>query len=146
MNFENIHILACKFGKKVKMDYYNKLDSLNYSVEDGDLPHPDLSGAMKAFQGELAESHYVLGDEKNNFVPTGFSVEEKKDKFFVKVSGKMTTDQDDKVAVNSGNLDMEPLEDKVDILRQELFAFFFEGKNAQAKIDFPKEEPADATG
>jgi len=145
MNFENIQILACKFGKKVSMDYYNKLDSLNYNVEDGELPHPDLSGAMKAFQGELAESHYVLGTDKDNFVPNGFSINEKKDRFFVKVTGKMTTNEDDKVSVNSGNLDMDPLEEKVATLRQELFEFFFKGKNAQAKLDF-KEEVADKIG
>ena len=48
MKFENIQILACKFGKKVKMDYYNNLDSLNYTVEDGDIPHPAIGHARRA--------------------------------------------------------------------------------------------------
>lgn len=145
MIFDNIQILACKFGKKVSMDYYNKIDNLNYNVEDGELPHPDLRNAMKAFQENLAESHYVLGTDKDNFVPNGFIIQEKKDKFFVKVSGKMTTNEDDKVSVNSGNLDMEPLEEKVATLRQELFEFFFEGKNAQGKLPF-KDGESDQKG
>ena len=101
MKAEHIEILSCKFGKTITMAYFNKVDSLNYDVEDGDdPPHADLKKALVALHPDLAATHYVLGEERENFLPHGFSItkagnEEKVDQ--VEILGKLQTTGGDKV-------------------------------------------------
>ncbi len=136
MKQTDIQILGCKIGKKISANYYDNRDSHNYNVEDGEYPHPDLINAIKAFKSDLAEAHFILGEEQDNFRPSGFQVTEDKEKFFVKISGKMTTFHDDKVTINSGTIPIEEgdVEKKLKTLRGELYKFFFEGKSAQGDL------------
>jgi len=136
-----IQILSCKIGKKVSISYYDNRDGYNYNVENEEYPHPDLKNAINAFQKDLAESHYILGEEMEYFHPNGFQSHEAKGKFSVILYGKLDTLHDDKVTVKSGKIPVEEegIEDKLAVLRKELYNYFFDGKTAQGKL-FDKEE------
>ena len=140
-NTDQIQILSCKIGKKISIDYYDNKDGYNYSVENEEYPHPDLKTAMDAFQRVLAESHYILSEEMEYFHPNGFQVHESKGKFSVILYGKLDTLYGDKVTVKSGKIAVEEdgIEERLDTLRAELYAYFFGGKTAQGSL-FPKEE------
>ncbi len=143
MKAEHIEILACKFGKNVSMKYFNKVDSLNYDVEDGDeVPHPDLKKALVALHPDLAAAHYILGEERENFLPSGFSItkagdDDKIDQ--VNISGKLVTAHGSKIPINSGDIPMtsKGLEEKIETLRTEYWAFFFNEKSAVTQGNLP---------
>lgn len=143
MKATEIEILACKFGKIISMKYYNKVDSLNYDVEDGDeLPHPDLKKALVALHPDLAASHYVLGEERENFMPSGFSItkagnEDTIDQ--VNIPGKLGTSHGDKVSINSGDIPItsKGLDEKINNIRVELWSFFFNSKTAVTQGNLP---------
>ena len=143
MEANQIEILSCKFGKKLSMGYYNRVDTLNYDVEDGDeTPHPDLKKALVALHPDLAASHYVLGEERENFQPTGFSItkagdEDKIDQ--VNIDGKLVNSYGDKITIKSGNIPINSkgLEEKIDTLRTEYWAFFFNEKTATTQGNLP---------
>ena len=143
MESSKIEILSCKFGKSLSMGYFSKVDTLNYEVEDGDeTPHPDLKKALVALHPDLAAAHYVLGDERENFQPSGFSItkagnDESIDQ--VKVTGNLVTSHGNKVSVTSGDIPLtsKGLEDKIELLRVELWAFFFNNKTAFTQGNLP---------
>jgi len=143
MKFTDIQILGCKVAKKVSMNYYHPKEGLNYNVEDGEYPHPDLVEAIAAFKPNLAESHYIIGEEQDYFRPQGFQIHEDKEVFSVVVVGKMTTLEGEDVSIKSGKILIDEEKDvpeKLATLRKELFGYFFEGKSAQATIPFKDEE------
>ena len=144
MKAYNIHILACKIGKVISVDYFNKTDSKNYSVEDDEVPHPDLRKALMAFQEDLASAYSIMNDEVVKcFVPTGFSVTETKGQFFLIISGKFETRHQDSVTVTSGKIPMEDSDKlvvKLNTLRTELWEYQWNSKSAQQEIPFEKEE------
>lgn len=135
MKVNAIEILSCKFGKTISMAYYNKVDGLNYDVEDGDdPPHPDLKKALVALHPDLAAAHYVIGEERENFLPNGFSItkagdDDKIDQ--VNITGKLVTAHDKKITISSGDIPMNSkgLEDKIENFRVDLWGFFFNDKN-----------------
>jgi len=143
MKKEHIEILACKFGRVISIDYHSKLDDRNHSIEEGDdIPHGDLKKALVALHPELAASHYVLGEERENFQPSGFSVtkagkEETIDQ--VNISGKIVTAHKDKVTINSGDIPMTEgkVQEKIDTLRDELWEFFWNEKTAVSQKGIP---------
>ena len=136
MKQDDIQIIGCKVAKKVSIDYYDTRDGYNYNVENSEYPHPDLVEAIGAFKNNLAESHYILGTDMDNFKPVGFQIHEAKGKFSVIILGKLTTLHGDKVTCSSGKIPVE--EDGVDNLlkelRGELYAYFFNGKTAQGNL------------
>ena len=142
MEFKNVHILACKVGKNIQMDYLDLKDQYNYSVEGDELPHPDLRKALMELQDDLAGAHYAMSDDiVEKFTPTGFSVTEKEGDFYLTIKGKMITAQDDSINITSGKLllDYDPNDDlvvKLNTLRVELFNYIFKDKKAQQKIEF----------
>lgn len=143
MKAEHIEILSCKFSKVISMEYHNKVDTLNYGVEDGDeLPHPDLKKALVALSPDLAAAHYILGEERENFLPSGFSItkagnDDTIDQ--VSISGKLITSHGDKVTITSGDIPLtsKGLEEKIGTLRTELWAFFFNLKTAVTQGNLP---------
>lgn len=143
MKAEHIEILSCKFGKTISMAYFNKVDTLNYDVEDGDeLPHPDLKKALVVLHPDMAAAHYVLGEERENFLPSGFSITKAGDEDSidqVSIAGKLETSHGDKVSINSGDIPMtkKGLEEKINTLRTELWAFFFNSKTAVTQGNLP---------
>lgn len=143
MKAEHIEILSCKFSKTITMAYHNKVDTLSYDVEDGDRPpHPDLKKALIPLHVEFAAAHYVLGEERENFIPDGFVITKAGDKEIkdqVKITGKIQTSHEDKVTCNSGDIPMtsKGLEDKIEALRVELWAFFFNEKTAVTQGNLP---------
>ena len=143
MKANTIEILACKFGKVISMKFHNKMDDLNYDVEDGDRPpHPDLKKALVPLHIEFAAAHYVLGEERENFIPDGFVITKAGDKETidqVKITGKIQTSHGDKVTSNSGDIPMtsKGLEEKIEALRVELWAFFFNEKTAVTQGNLP---------
>ena len=148
MKANELEILACKFGKIISIEYYNKVDTLNYGVENGDeLPHPDLKKALVALCPDMAAAHYVLGEEREKFLPSGFSITKAGDEDSidqVSIAGKLVTSHGDKVSINSGDIPMtsKGLEEKINTLRTELWAFFFNSKTAVTQGNlpgFPKE-------
>ncbi len=157
MKAEHIEILSCKFGKTITMAYHNKVDTFNYDVEDGDRPpHGDLKKALIPLHVEFAAAHYVLGEERENFIPDGFVITKAGDKETidqVKITGKIITAHKDKIGNNSGDIPMttKGLEEKIELLRVELWAFFFNEKTAVTQGNlpgFPKkgEEPESKEG
>jgi len=136
MKQEHIEILSCRFGKSVTMAYFNKVDSQNYDVENSDnVPHPDLKKAVTALHKEMAGAFYVLGPEKDNFAPNGFTItkaggEETIDQ--VDISGKLTSAYKDTVTIKSGDIPINTgeLDNKITKLRMELWEFFFNEKYA----------------
>lgn len=146
MKLENTQILFGKIGGVVKIDYYDKVDSRNHSIEDDEVVHPDLHKALMAFQDDLADAYYAVSSNvRENFVPNEFSVTEKDGSFFLTIKGKFETSHDDSVNVTSGKILMEedPTDDlvvKLNTLRSELFEYFWNDKNAQAKLPFEEEK------
>lgn len=141
MEFDNIQILGCKIAKVTTMDYHSNLDGFNYSVDNDDTPHPDLRNAMLAFASDFAEAYYILGKEKDKFIPDGFTITEAKGIHSITISGKILTHHDEKVSTNSGKIKLsgvDSLETKLKRLRTELFAFFYKGKSAQ--LDWVQEQ------
>ena len=143
MKKENIDITACKLGKKTKtMSYYNKLDQMNYKIEDVEYAHPDLQKAAEGLIRHFAKAFYIEGEERDHFVVDGFKLDTKDKHETVKISGSMTNDYGYVTPVNSGHIPLDETQDdlKADIetLGLEMFKYFFEGKSAQGKIDgFP---------
>jgi len=145
MEFTDIQILGCKVAKKVSMNYYHPKEGLNYNVDDGEYPHPDLVEAVLAFRNHLAESHYIVGGEQDYFKPQGFVIHEDKEVFSIVVTGKLTTLEGDVVPCKSGKINTaedSEIENKLATLREELFAYFFRGKSAQGDLfeDVEKKE------
>ena len=143
MEAKHIQILSCKFGKTIEMSYHNKVDTLTYDVKDGDeTPHPDLKKALVALHPYLAAAHYVLGEERENFLPKGFKVTEAGNEDTidqVSIFGELINAYDNSVAVNSGNIPINTgeLEEKIETLRTELWAFFFNNKTAVTQTEIP---------
>jgi len=140
MEFENIYITAAKFGKKIEMTYNNHEDSKNYTVDAQEIPHPDLKEALLAFQSDMAESLFITKEPLfKKFTPNKFIVSEKKGIFTVEIKGKMKTQGEEMVNATSGPLQLvddpnHKLTLKLNTLRKELFAYFFEDKTAQQKL------------
>lgn len=145
MKQENVQILSGKIGGIVKIDYFDKVDSRNHSIEDDETFHPDLRKALLEFRDDLANAYYAVSSNvRENFVPNEFAVTEKDGTFFLTIKGKFETSHDDSVNVTSGKIpmDKDPTDDlvvKLNTLRSELFKYFWNGKNAQGKLPFKKE-------
>ncbi len=144
MKLKNVHILTGKFGKIVEIDYFDKLDSRNHSIEDDENVHPDLKKALMALRDDLADAYYAVSSSvRENFIPNEFSVTEKDGSFFLTIKGKFETSHEDTINVTSGKILMEddPTDDlvvKLNTLRSELFQYFWNDK-ADGKLPFKKE-------
>ena len=142
MKLENVQILACKVGRIVKIDYFDKLDSRNHSIEDDEIVHPDLREALMAFKDDMAEAYYSVSHSlSDHFTPNEFAVTESDGTFFLTIKGKFDTTHEDSINVTSGKIAMadDPTNDlvlKLNILRSELFEYFWKDKNAQGKLPF----------
>jgi len=137
MKKNEIEILSGQVkGTRISMEYYNNLDGLNYSVEDDDEPHPDLKKALVAMHVDLATAHYVIGEEREKFRPLEFEItkagdgEDTTDQIVIK--GKLETYHGKLLTINSGEIPMDndTLREKVETLREELWGYFFNEKNA----------------
>lgn len=144
MNEKNVQILGCKIGKTIIVEYYNKSDGRNYTVEDDEIAHPDMKEALLDFKQEMAQAFYSLNKEVvDSFTPTGFAVSDVKEKFFLDIKGKFSTSHKDTINVSSGKIELKensPVSKKLLKLRRELFLYFFEGKCAQQKIPFEEKD------
>lgn len=150
MKQENVQILHAKFGKKVEIDYFDKTDSRNHSIEDDEIVHPDLRKALMAFKDDVAEAYYSVSHTLSEYiVPNEFTVTEKKGTFFLTVKGKFSTAQLDEIPISSGEIPMEDhpndeLVIKLNTVRSELFQYFWKNKNAQAELPFEENETPEA--
>lgn len=150
MKQENVQILFAKVGGIVKIDYFDKIDSRNHSIEDDEIVHPDLRAALMQFQEDLSNAYYVASSAvRENFVPNEFAVSEKDGTFFLTIKGKFETSHEDSVNVTSGKIPMgDDLHDelvvKLNTLRSELWQYFWNDKNAQGKLPFKKDEVPEA--
>lgn len=146
MKQDQVQILHAKFGKKVEIDYFDKTDSRNHSIEDDEVVHPDLRKALMAFKDDVAEAYYSVSHTLSEYiVPNEFTVTEKKGTFFLTVKGKFSTAQLDEIPISSGEIPMEDhpndeLVIKLNTVRTELWEYFWNDKNAQAKIPFEEEK------
>lgn len=144
MRLDQITILSAKFGKKVVMGYYSLLDNKNHSIENEEIPHPDLKKALTAFNKELASAFYIDDKDSDHFITNGFIIHEKNGDFSLEIKGKVSTNYDDVKSVSSGKILYEDggevinelISDKLMELRIELFDYMFNNKNAQGKLDF----------
>lgn len=146
MKQENVQILSGKMGKVVKIDYFDKTDSRNHSIEDEEIVHPHLREAMMAFKGDVAEAFYSVSQSLAEYiVPNEFIVTEKKGLFFLTIKGKFATSHGDEVSISSGAIPLEndPTDDlviKLNTLRSELWEYFWNDKNAQMKMEFDQDK------
>jgi hypothetical protein len=145
MKHENVQILTAKFGKIVEIDYFDRLDSRNHSIEDTEAVHQDCRRALMAFQDDLANAYYAISTTvRENFVPNEFSVTEKDGSFYLTIKGKFETSHEDQVNVTSGKilLSDDPTDElvvKLNTLRSELFQYFWNEKG-DGKLPFKKED------
>ena len=138
MKKETIEILSCSFGQKIiKIVFHDKELDLNMGAKKEEHHHPDLQKALVELSSNLADSCWINSAAKDNFIASGFSIDEKDSKTVITIDGKMTN----KHGYIVGNMDSgiipyesERLIKKVDLLRDELFQYFFEGKCAQGTI------------
>ena len=146
MKQENVQILSGKIGRVVKIDYFDRLDSRNHSIEDDQVVHPDLKKALMAFRNDIAEVYYSVSHSLSDYiVPNEFSVTEKDGIFFLTVKGKFSTSHGDEVSLSSGKIPLEddPIDElvvRLNTLRHELFEYFWNDKNAQQKLPFDEKK------
>ena len=146
MKQENVQILHAKFGKKVEIDYFDKTDSRNHSIEDDEIVHPDLRKALMAFKDDVAEAYYSVSHSLSEYiVPNEVIVTEKDGTFFLTIKGKIDTSYEDEVSISSGKIPMaadpnDELVVKLNTIRTELWEYFWNEKNAQQKIPFEGEK------
>ena len=148
MKREEVQILGCKISKVISVDYFNKVDHKNYSVEDDAMPHPDLREALMDLQDDLAGAYSVIGDAKENFIPKGFSVTENDGQFFLTITGKFETRHEDTINISSGKIPMEDdpedeLVVKLNLLRDELYQYQWGDKSAEQKLPFEEKDQDD---
>lgn len=138
MEAKNLQILKCKRGiTQYSMDYFNNLDSHNYRVEDTELPHPDLINAFKTLRPNLSRALYANSSAIDNFDVLGFTIDERDDVQTVEIRGKVKNPDDYFTNVSSGKIPLDGLVlERVDVLRAELFAYFFGNKRAQQDLPF----------
>jgi hypothetical protein len=146
MKQDQVQILHAKFGKVIEIDYFDKTDSRNHSIEDEEIVHPDLRKALMAFKDDVAEAYYSVSHSLSEYiVPNEVTVTEKKGQFFLTVKGKFSTSHEDEVGISSGAIPMadDPTDElvvKLNTLRTELWEYFWNEKNAQQKIPFEGEK------
>lgn len=146
MKQDQVQILHAKFGKKIEIDYFDKTDSRNHSIEDDEVLHPDLRKALMAFKDDVAEAYYSVSHSLSEYIiPNEVVVTEKKGMFFLTVKGKFSTSYEDEVSLSSGAIPMaeDPTDDlviKLNTLRTELWEYFWNEKNAQVKMEFPEDK------
>lgn len=142
MEAHQIEVLAVKFGKIITLGYHDKVDDRNKGIDEEEAPHPDLKKALVALHPYLASAFYVLGEERENFIPTGFSItkaggEETIDQ--VEISGKISTSHGKKIGVKSGDIpiNVKGFENIIENIQAEVWAFFFNGKTAVTQGNLP---------
>ena len=129
MDKNNVDILGCSFGQKIiKIDFHDNELDLNMDADKSEYHHPDLQKALVALSSNLADACYVNSTFRDNFVASGFSLDEKDSKTVIVISGKMTNKHGYVVGkMNSGVIpyESERLIKKIETLKDELFQFFF---------------------
>jgi len=144
MKQSDINIVEASIGGKInKIRYYHLKESRYYTLEEEDMPHPDLFKSLKAFNKDLAEAYSHLEQEmvERFMVDGGFSVDEKAEAFSINLKGHMKTSHEETVKVSSGNVPVEgELVEKLATVREELFKYGWEGKAAQQQIPFPEDK------
>lgn len=147
MKKESVQILGCKMGKVITVDYFNLEDQLNYTVQDNQVPHPDLKETLLDFRDDLAGAFSVLGEAKYNFIPNGFKVTESEGEFFITISGKFTTRHDDTINVSSGKIMLgtvkTDIHNKLNHAREELFQYIWVGKSSEQELPFEEKDQDD---
>lgn len=145
MKREQVQILHVKFGKVIEIDYFDKRDGRNHSIEDDEIAHKDLKDALMAFKSDVAEAYYSISHTLADYItPNEVTVTEKKGNFFLTVKGKFATAQNDEVGITTGAipLSIEPDDDlvvKLNTLRGELWEYFWNDKG-DGKLPFNQEK------
>lgn len=148
MEYNDIEILMFKkTSKELTMNYSNP-ENKNCSISDNQNPHPDLIKALEPFSPILAHEFWIDDVNKAHYICTGFTISSKKDKPFVVLSGKVETQNDHIVGISSGQLELEEdgkgeLNKKLEVLKKEAYAYFFEDKTAQGKLNFKEKGEGD---
>lgn len=145
MEAKNLSILKCNRGiKSYSMDYFSTVDSHNYTIYDDELPHSDLINAFNALRPQLSRALWANSNAIENFDVYGFTIDERDDVVTVELKGKVKNPDDYYTNVSSGKIPLEGLVlERIDVLRAELFAYFFGNKKAQQEIDFKSKQYKD---
>lgn len=142
--FEDLKIVGGKYGKVVSIAYEHKREDRMHDIEDEEVPHPDLRKAFNNLIPDLAHSHWVDEmDKQDTFSVHEFSITDDDTGFFVTLKGKVKTIHGEEVSASSGKIPIEEgLVHKVQVIRSELFKYFFEGKvhATQGSMNFENKE------
>ena len=134
MKAENISILKVNVtNKRIVMNYHDHRDDLNYEVEKEEPAHPDLGDAMGLLDSDIADALHAKKDAIKNYKTKEWVIDEADSKKTLTIKASMSNKWDYANTVSSGKIpfESETLVEKVDKIREELFAYFFEGKQAQ---------------
>lgn len=145
MDYESVEILMFKKASGGLSMNYVSPDNKNCSINDDQNPHPDLISSLDKLGPLLAKQFWIDDPNKEHFFCTGFTIGSKGDSKFVILSGKVDTLNEHVVGISSGQLVLEEggkgeLNKMIEKVRREAYAYFFEDKTAQGKLDFKTKE------
>lgn len=143
MNLQkDLNIMGISLGKKVQVEYEVLKESRTYTAEDDEIPHPEFQKALEAFKPDFAEAFERVEDIA--FTVKGITIGTDEDGFHIILKGKLATKHNESVSVTSGKIPVldsnTKLVEKVADIRKEAFAYLFEDKCAQGKLNFNKKE------
>ena len=135
MEYENLNITKFKLSSNLTVTYEGE-DGREYSITDNQVPHPDLTMALKAFVSRLASMFYAKSDK--DYSCTGFTKSSKGEDEFLVLTGKVLSPEGHTIGISSGQIDTDDTEikDTLTVLCKEILEYFFKGKTAQGKFDF----------
>jgi hypothetical protein len=145
MNYEDVEILMFKKSSGgLAMNYVNP-ENKNCSISDDQNPHADLIKTLDNLGPTLAKQFWIDDVNKEHFFCTGFTIGSKGDSKFVILSGKVETGNGHIVGLSSGQMVLEenskdPLGKMIEKVQKEAYAYFFEDKTAQGKLDFKEKK------
>ena len=131
----------------------NKSVANNYAVEIREYPHTDFTETLGKFKSHFLDILGISRDKSHKqelmrvVTATGFELKEAGESSTVKITGKLEAANEVEVAINTPNLRYytselgieEELAQDIEKMKDEVYAFIFEGKEAQQKIDFDEE-------
>ena len=146
---KQINIKSFKILKgRSEMTYEEIGNDRVHTIEDKEIPHPDLKTTLFQLRPFLAKTHHLDKEKYEHVAPTGFKLSGSNNNVCV-VTGVLTTPSGKIVAINSEAIDLEgesypfldELSQAIDYLKEEATAYFFESKQAQQKIEFNERDP-----
>ena len=141
MNLEDLNIVWISLGKMVQVEYEVLKEDRTYIAEDDEIPHPDFEKALEVFKPHFAEAYEKV--EKDVFSVKSIIFDTDDTGFHIILKGKLVTRHNESVSVTSGKIPVPDDSDLVKMIteiRKEAFEYLFDGKCAQGKIDFKKQE------